>query len=503
MLRVALEGDLLILVQSSQEGVAEQVLFCGKASRLLLGSAADCDLKLPHAHHHHALLELGAHGLTLTDLGSEGGTFVNGRRVVRARLKEGDTLRLGTVEFEPLPAETTRTFRVNPIETPSAELPITSGARGLLELSVALGRPSTLADKLDQILDYSLRLGQFDRAAAWVIDPENPSEILYQRHREAPGHPAAVISKTILRQVMDGDAVIVSDAGADLRVRDAMSVKLQNIRTCVALPLRTTQRIWGMLYLDCLHPQPVAESEDQEFLAGFASLAAVAIENGWLATKSQKEALLKERLSRFFPPTTVDSILEQPDGRLKGAVMPVTILFCDIRNYTGISFAQPPEKVAAWLDDYFSRIVPLVFANEGTLEKYIGDAMLAIWGAPTALSPADQALLSCRAASQIHKAVAEFETAWPDLACQVGIGIHHGPAFVGTIGHESYLQYAALGSTTNLAARLCSAAGPGETILSRYLADLLPASEFSHAPRPAVYAKGFPELVEVSVLSPP
>lgn len=500
MLRVALEGNCVVLLHTDEGVGSERVAHRTDAARVLLGSDPDCDLSLPNVHPRHALLERGEHGLSLTDLGSEGGTFVNGRRVVRARLKDGDLIRLGILEFEPLPAETTRTFRVSPIETPTGTLVAASGARGLLELSVALGRPSSLADKLDQILEYSLRLGQFDRAAVWVIDPENPEKILYQRQRQAPGHPAAVISQTILRQVLDGDAVIVSDTNADLRVRDAMSVKLQNIRTCVALPLRTTERIWGMLYLDCLHPQPLADSEDQEFLAGFASLAAVAIENGWLAAKSQREALLKERLSRFFPPTTVDSILERPEGRLEGAVMPVTILFCDIRNYTGISFAQPPEKVAAWLNDYFARIVPLVFANGGTLEKYIGDAMLAIWGAPTPLSPAEQALHSCRAASQIHQAVAAFETAWPDLACQVGIGIHHGPAFVGTIGHESYLQYAALGSTTNLAARLCSAAGPGETILSRYLAELLPSSDFTSAPRPAVQAKGFPDLVEVSVL---
>ena len=71
---------------------------------------------------------------------------------------------------------------------------------------------------------------------------------------------------------------------------------------------------------------------------------------------------------------------------------------------------------------------------------------------------------------------------------------------VGTIGHESYLQYAALGSTTNLAARLCSAAGPGETILSKFLSDLLPSSEFNNQPRPPVQAKGFPEVVDIALL---
>jgi adenylate cyclase len=500
MLKVVQDGETLILVSTDPQ--RPKIHRC-PGLKMIIGSDPACDLRLPDLSARHAELERGEAGAVLTDLGSETGTFVNGKRIVRVRLKDGDVLGFGgPQESSAEGPETTQTFRVAPIGGPSGERMTTSGARGLLELSVAFGRPSSLADKLDQILEYSLRLGQFDRAAVWVVNPDKDDEILYQRQRQLEGQPPAKVSQTILRQVLKGDAVIVSDASADTLVRHAMSVKLQNVRTCVALPLRTTERIWGMLYLDCLHPQPLAGPEEQEFLAGFASLAAVAIENGWFAAKSQKEALLKERLSRFFPPTTVDRILQRPDGRLEGAVLPVTILFCDIRNYTGISFAQPPERVAAWLDDYFARIVPLVFANGGTLEKYIGDAMLAIWGAPTPLSPAEQALHACRAAARIQQAVAEFAGAWPDLPCQVGIGIHHGPAYVGTIGHESYLQYAALGSTTNLAARLCSAAGPGETILSRYLADLLPANEFTSLPRPAVHAKGFPEVVEVSLLTP-
>lgn len=503
MWEVTIDEGLAVLtdLQSGQQ------VRCPAGARWLLGSGPESDLPWVGASARQAYLENDLQGvMTIADAGSEGGTFVNGRRVVRARLQSGDRLGFG----EPLaraeaggssPSEgRTRTFVVAPWSAPSAERVPLSGSRGLLELSVALGRPITLAERLDQILEYSLRLGAFDRAAIWVMDPERSGEILYQRQRQAPGHPPAVVSQTILGRVLQGEALVISDVAQDARIGQAMSVKMQNVRSCVALPLRTTQRVWGMLYLDCLAAQPLAGDEEQEFLAGFAALAAVSIESGWLAANAQKQALLKERLSRFFPPTTVDSILQQPEGRLEGQVLPVTILFCDIRNYTGISFAQPPDRVAAWLDDYFARIVPLVFRHGGTLEKYIGDALLAIWGAPHPLSASEQALRSCRAAWEIQAEVERFAAAWPELPCQVGIGIHHGPAYVGTIGHESYLQYAALGSTTNLAARLCSAAGPGETILSRYLAERLPPEEFHGEPRPAVSAKGFPETVEICLL---
>ena len=486
MLIFTLDGDVLVFIVGSEKGPPKAIR--STATTVVLGSSPNCNLVMPDASPKHARIERVGGEVIITDLDSSGGTFVNERRVSKARLQSGDQIKL---------AAANRTFAVAPIPKVSADV---QGAQGLLHLSVALGRPGTLEEKLDEILQYSLQLGSFDRAAIWVLDPEDSGEFLHHRHRQVPGWPPPVVSKTILREVLKGEAVIIGDTSLDSRLDNAMSVHLQNVRTCVALPLKTTDRIWGVLYLDCLDPRPLASDKEQEFLVGFASLAAVAVANSWLAARAQSESLMKDRLARFFPPNAIDKIVNQPQGPLGGQELNVTILFCDIRNYTGISFEQPPKRVAAWLNDYFSRIVPLVFGNGGTLEKYIGDAMLAIWGAPLVMTAAEQALHSCRAAVQIQRAAQEFSRAWPDLPCQVGIGIHHGPAYVGTIGHEGYLQYAAFGSTTNLAARLCSAAGPGETILSRYLADLLPPSQFQTVARPAVHAKGFPEVIDIALL---
>lgn len=493
MLIFTLDGEVLVLIVASDKGPPKAVR--SGATDLLIGSDPGCDLILPDIAPQHARLMRKGKEVTLADLGSPGGTFVKGVRVSQTQLTSGDQIMLA-----PSPPPRHRTFTVEPI--PDVLSVRASGAEGLLHLSVALGRPGTLESKLDEILEYSLQLGSFDRAAIWVQDPERNGEFLVNRHRQIPGWPPAVVSQTILGQVLKGDAMIIGDAALDARVEKAVSVQMQNVRTCVALPLRTTERIWGVLYLDCLDPRPLASKKDQEFLTGFAALAAVVVANSYLAAKAQSESIIKDRLTRFFPPNALEKIVNQAQGPLGGALLDVTILFCDIRNYTGISFEQPPKRVAMWLNDYFSRIVPLVFANNGTLEKYIGDAMLAIWGAPLEMTPAEQALHSCRAAVQIHRAVREFSKAWPDLGCEVGIGIHHGPAYVGTIGHESYLQYAAFGSTTNLAARLCSAAGPGETILSRFLAEQLPATQFRTVERPAVQAKGFPEVIQVCALEP-
>lgn len=490
MIIFTLDGEVLVFIVASDSGPPKAVR--SHSSSLVLGSSPDCDVVVREAAGRHVKIERNGKVVTLDDLESPGGTFVNGKRVYQAQLRSGDQILLA-----PDPPPPQRSFPVEPIPQVTVSR---KGGQSLLHLSVALAKPGTLEEKLDEILKYSLMFGSFDRAAIWVQDPERDGEFLHHRHRQAKGRPAAVVSQTILKQVLQGEALIIGDASLDRRVEKARSVQMQNVRTCVALPLRTTDRIWGVLYLDCLDPRPLSSKTEQEFLVGFASLAAVAVANSWLTAQAQKESLIKDRLRRFFPPSTMDKILRGSQGPLAGAELNVTILFCDIRNYTGISFEQPPKRVAAWLNDYFSRIVPLVFRHGGTLEKYIGDAMLAIWGAPVEISPAEQALQSCQAAIDIHQAVIEFSGAWPDLPCQVGIGIHHGPAYVGTIGHESYLQYAAFGSTTNLAARLCSAAGPGETIVSEYLAKMLPESQFKTTKRPSVEAKGFPEVIDISVI---
>jgi len=497
-----LEGEHLVFTPQEEQDMPSRP-FRYLATTLTLGSGSDCDLVVPKACPKHARVERSELGIVLSDLGSPEGTFLNGKRIVRARLQSGDQIHLaGQVKPVSKPQNTvlgSKTFAIQPIPDVTAAKGNLVGQQGLLHLSAALARPGSLESKLDEILDFSLRLGSFERASIWVIDPDHPDQFLFERRRQAQGHSPAEVSKTVLQQVLKGEALIIQDANLDQRVEHAASIKIQNIRTCVGLPLKTSTRTWGVLYLDSMQPKALGSASEQEFLGSFASLAAVAVENGWLAAKAQQEALFKDRLARFFPPATVNGILAD-NSYLEGAEMRVTILFCDIRNYTGISFEQPPRKVARWINDSFQRIVPIVFRHGGTLEKYIGDALLAIWGAPLAMSAADQALHSCRAAVEIHREVQEFAKSWPDLPCQVGIGIHHGPCYVGAIGHESYLQYAALGSTTNLSARLCSAAGPGETILSRYLAELLPSHEFLSVERPAVQAKGFPEVVEVRLL---
>ena len=142
-------------------------------------------------------------------------------------------------------------------------------------------------------------------------------------------------------------------------------------------------------------------------------------------------------------------------------------------------------------------LVPIVFRRGGTLEKYIGDALVAIWGAPIASSPASQALNACRAALDIQLAISALNEKFPELPLEVGIGIHHGPAYVGTIGDDTYSQYAAIGATTNLSARICGHTPANEVLVSKQIAQLLHGTPLEISPRGSFAAKGFAEDVEI------
>ena len=145
----------------------------------------------------------------------------------------------------------------------------------------------------------------------------------------------------------------------------------------------------------------------------------------------------------------------------------MTVLFSDIRGFTALSETMPPAEMAALLTDYFTEMVDCVFRNEGTLDKFIGDAVMAQWGAPigTPEDP-DKAMI---AAMEMMAELDKLNVKWraegrPEL--QIGIGLNHGEAFAGNIGSEKRLEYTVIGDTVNTASRLCSAAGPGEILIS-------------------------------------
>jgi adenylate cyclase len=142
------------------------------------------------------------------------------------------------------------------------------------------------------------------------------------------------------------------------------------------------------------------------------------------------------------------------DLRQQAEAREISVLFSDIRGFTALSETTPPEAVVALLNGYFSRQVTVIFAHGGTLDKFIGDAIMAFWGAPVA--QADQAARAVSAALAMSAALEELrgELGTIGAELEIGIGVHSGSAVVGLIGSSDRLDYTAIGDTVNLASRV-------------------------------------------------
>jgi class 3 adenylate cyclase len=203
------------------------------------------------------------------------------------------------------------------------------------------------------------------------------------------------------------------------------------------------------------------------------------------------ESVSNERLSRFFSPELASAIAYEPEIALRSAACRVTVLFSDISGFTAMSSRMPPEEVVGLLNAYFPRMVEIVFRHGGTLEKFVGDALLAVWGAP--VESHDDVDRAVAAAVEMQEAVTGFNleqqaAGRPTIAIHVGIA--SGSAAAGYLGTDRYVQYAVIGDTTNVAARICSAAGPGEILVSDATRRGHSGRAAAFADVPAITAKG-------------
>ncbi|HEX9282448.1 MAG TPA: adenylate/guanylate cyclase domain-containing protein, partial [Gemmatimonadales bacterium] len=224
----------------------------------------------------------------------------------------------------------------------------------------------------------------------------------------------------------------------------------------------------GILYVDNLTATHSFSDDDLKFLIAFGSLAAVALENSQRSERLRREALVLSNFQRYFSPNIAQVIAQQQDaGRLPSEKRPVVIFFSDIRGFTPLSESLGPDEIARLLTEYFTEMVEIVFENGGTLDKFMGDAIMALWGAPMAHEDDADRAMAC-ALNQLA-ALEKLNKKWkeqgrPQLG--IGIGINFGEVFAGNIGSDRRLEYTVIGDAVNTANRLCSTAGPGEILIS-------------------------------------
>jgi adenylate cyclase len=285
------------------------------------------------------------------------------------------------------------------------------------------------------------------------------------------------ISRTITQKVMmEKCALLSQDAATDKQFMGAESIVSSGVRSTICAPLVTESNVHGVVYADRFDPFSAFSQNDLELISAVAAQTAVAVETIKAHKRLAREEVARANYSRFMPEYVVKQLLENPDSfKLGGINQTITVLFADIRGFT--SFAEKekdkPEKVVGLLNRYFSAMSEIIFAHGGTLDKYIGDGLMALFGAPTA-TPGD-AKNALKTAVTMQKRIVELNK---ELQIEgydsvtVGIGLHTGEATIGYIGSDQRSEYTAIGDTVNIAARLESNAKPGQILASDATAKL-------------------------------
>jgi adenylate cyclase len=504
-----------------------------------LGRGSDNDVVLPDfsVSRRHAALRREPGGWFVYDLKSTNGVQVNGVTVKKAPLRSTDKLKIGIFEFV---VEGELTHAPSPTAQVAAGLTVTAppGAvtgpgissativRRLADFSADYGLEAILTperrreDKrkaLDQAYSNTI-FGILTRLARMLIKSNTVDEVLEQvlaiafealsvdrgfilLRDDASGElvcelsrvgdkvvfrPEEVpVSKTMLEAVINERvALLTYDAQSDQRLATGESIRIHQIRSAMCAPLWSSDNIIGVMQVDSPFHAGTFNEGDLDLFTALANYAAVAVERIRYAEKVEHERNMRSRLERYHSPAVIEAVMSRGEAaegtvhRLQSAR--VTVLFADVVGFTPLAENLPPEEVAEVLEAFFTHSVEAIFAEGGTLDKFIGDCVMAFFGAP--MPQADHAARAARAAVAIQRAIKELNDervprGQPPLLSR--IALNSGPVVVGDVGSKRRVDYTVLGNTVNVAARIEQAAtAPGEIVIGgTTLAELAGGSE--------------------------
>jgi len=349
----------------------------------------------------------------------------------------------------------------------------------LFEMSKTLGTVFDLKEIFVKATDLIFRGTPAERVVALLADETIDGKIL-----DYSLYPIAVrardsklenltekltISRTITQKVMREKVALLSqDARSDAQFGGAESIVAQGVRSTICSPLITESNVHGVIYADRFDPFAAFSPDDLELISAVAAQAAMVVETVKAHKRLAREEIARANYGRFMPEYVVKQILNDPGSfKLGGANQTVTILFADIRGFTAFSERENPEKVVGLLNRYFSVMSEIIFAHGGTLDKYLGDGLMAIFGAPNATPEDAKNALKTAVTMQTRLTTLNKELESEGfIRINVGIGLHTGVATVGYIGSEQRSEYTAIGDTVNLASRLESNAAGGQILVS-------------------------------------
>jgi len=499
------------LIVSSQNSTPRHVIIPATVLTIGRGESNGLVLDDQFVSGCHAEVRLQGSAYMLKDLGSTNGTLVNGKQVVERELAEGDTITIGRhtlvfrcVEGEPAEsaeaAGSAQTVEENvsqiknnmrsvgerlTLMAQSRKAPETETAAltepNILTISKAYRRLEALYEacrlvvseldlkkRLESILDAAIQVTGADRGFIILVneaDGRLQTEVAREMGVDATaGSPSMSIAS---RSALHGELMLVEDALQDAQLSSRESVILGRIRSAMSVPLRVDEKILGSVYVDSRRPEHRFTHEDLELFEAVASQSAIAIENAKLTERMIEEERRRTNLGLFLSPRVVEEVIRrQGTIELGGTKREITTLFCDIRGFTGIAERMAPADVVSMLNEYFTTMADVIFRYDGTIDKYMGDEIMAVFGAP--MYAEDHALRAVKVALEMNRELRSMHERCAESSrplFQIGIGMTTGSALAGYIGSPKRMEFTAIGDIVNVAKRLCEHAQPGQILV--------------------------------------
>ena len=286
-----------------------------------------------------------------------------------------------------------------------------------------------------------------------------------------PAAPPFSISRSILHEAARvRRALLVASAPDDPRFVTAVSIRQIGIHSAICVPLYHEGRVEGAIYVDSRRQAAALSGEELEVLTVLGLMLAAGIAQIALRGDVARERAIRGRLSRYNSPQVVEQIMRaapRSADEMMAEEHDVSVLFADLGGFTALAESWPAAEAVRVLNLIFERWIADVFARNGTLDKYIGDAVMAVFGAP--LPQADHARQAVATALAMQQSLADFNRERPpEQALTVRIGVNSGRVIAGDIGSPLHRGYTVIGDAVNIASRLeSSVAKPGETLIGQ------------------------------------
>jgi adenylate cyclase len=338
----------------------------------------------------------------------------------------------------------------------------------LYQVSRALAELVSVGEVVEQVLELALQVEGVERGYAMLLDDKGgflPAVMRYRDPNLAAQGTQMILSQSIIQRVLEGGVpLLVQDVRQDPRLGSSRSIALSGMQSAMCAPLRSGTKVYGLLYVDNLVKRGMFSQEDLNIFSVIAAQAGLSIERVYTRQEVAQQIIQRSALERFLSPGIAKKIAsEAADIQLRGDTQKLTVLFSDIRGFTSMAEHMTPQQTVDILNDYFTAMTERIFEREGTLDKFLGDGLMCLFGAP--FSKGEDALNAVRTAVDMQHVLVQINRDF-QKPLRMGIGINTGPAVVGYMGASRRMDYTAIGDVVNVASRLTAHAAPDQILIS-------------------------------------